>query len=158
MDLRKGADVTTVEDAEDFIKAFVAELRNDASGRMRRHSREYDLFLPWLWEEITNSGTHLEPTRTRLETNELYMEAAWSLTQKGYLRPGPPKTTSEDAGGDYGKGYSLTFRGKAWLGEAADALPAAREVGEVDPREQVDSEPAEAHPPEAVPDLDASPV
>ncbi len=146
MDLRKGADVLTPDDAEEFIKAFIAELRNDDSGRMRRHSREYDLFLPWLWEEVTNSGTHLEPTHTRLETNELYMEAAWSLVLKGYLRPGPPKTTSEDAGGDYGKGYSLTLRGKAWLGEPANSLPAAKQVGEVDPREAGE------------PVLDASPV
>lgn len=154
MDMREGADVTTVDEAEGFVKAFIRTLRDDASGRMRRHSRDYDLFMPWLWEEITTSGTHLEPTHTRLETNELYMEAAWSLVQKGYLRPGPPKTTSQDAGGDYGKGYTLTFKGKAWLGEAADALPAARNVGEADPRE----EPSEDRPQETEPDLDASPV
>lgn len=154
MDMRKGADVATVEEAEGFVKAFIVELRNDASGRMRKHSREYDLFMPWLWEEITNSGTHLAPTHTKLETNELYMEAAWSLVQKGYLRPGPPKTTSEDAGGDYGKGYTLTFKGKAWLGESRDSLPAAKEVGEVDP----DEEREEDAPKEKEPDLDASPV
>ncbi|RYG43161.1 hypothetical protein EON79_17520 [bacterium] len=152
MDLRRGADVATIEEAEGFIKEFIVELRGDDSGRMRRHSREYDLFLPWLWEEITTSGTHLEPTHTKLETNELYMEAAWELVQKGYLRPGPPKTTSQDAGGDYGKGYTLTFKGKAWLGEPAQALPVAKRVGETDPREE---EPQEG---ETQPDLDASPV
>lgn len=155
MDMAKGADVVTVEEAEGFIKAFIAELRNDASGRMRRHSREYDLFLPWLWEEVTTSGTHLEPTRTKLETNELYMEAAWSLVQKGLLRPGPPKTTSEGAGGDYGKGYTLTFKGKAWLGERDDALPAAREVGEEDPNDP-DAESGRAS--GSAPTLDASPA
>ena len=117
--MRKGADVGTVEEAQRFIREFIRELRNDTSGRMRRHSREYDLFMPWLWEEITNSGTHLQPTHTKLETNVLYMEAAWDLVQSGYLRPGPPKTTSEDAGGDYGKGYTVTFKGKEWLEEAA---------------------------------------
>ncbi|GEM_PF-1047090 len=133
MDMKKGADAVSVEDAEGFIRDFILELRNDASGRMRKHSREYDLFLPWLWEEITNSGTHLEPTHTKLETSELYMEAAWSLVQKGHLRPGPPKVTSEDAGGDYGKGYTLTHKGKDWLGERTDALPAAKKVGETEP-------------------------
>lgn len=140
MDLLKGVDVNTVEEAEGFIKEFIQELRNDESGRMRRHSREYDLFLPWLWEEITNSGTHDNPAHTRLETNELYMEAAWSLVQQGYLRPGPPKITSEDSGGDYGKGYTLTFKGKEWIGDTKTEGPAAKEVGETEP------------------DLDASPV
>ena len=124
MDMRKGADVVSVDDAEGFIREFILELRNDRSGRMRRHSREYDLFMPWLWEEITTSGTHLEPTHAKLETNELYMEAAWSLVQKGILRPGPPKTTSEDGAGDYGKGYSLTFKGKEWLALGAESEPA----------------------------------
>lgn len=121
MDMRKGGEVTTLDEAEAFIKAFVQELRNDASGRMRRHSREYDLFLPWLWEEITNSGTHLEPAHVPLESNRLFMEAAWSLVQKGWLRPGPPKITSEDQGGDYGKGFTLTFRGEdEWLKEGPE--------------------------------------
>ena len=150
MDMRKGADVTTVEEAEGFLRDFILTLRNDGTGRMRKHSREYDLFMPWLWEEITNSGTHLDPTHTSIETNEIYMEAAWTLVQKGYLRPGPPKSTSEDAGGDYGKGYSLTFKGKEWLDEADDSLPAAKEVGEVDPTNGSEGP--------NVPDLDASPV
>lgn len=123
MDMRKGADVATLEEAEAFIRLFIAELRDDASGRMRKHSREYDLFMPWLWEEITNSGTHLQPTHTKLETNVLYMEAAWSLVQQGYLRPGPPKTTSEDASGDYGKGYTLTTKGRAWMDESNEIQP-----------------------------------
>lgn len=140
MDVRKGAEVANLDEAVEFIRGFILELRHDESGRMRRHSREYDLFLPWLWEEITTSGTHLEPTHTKLETNELYMEAAWSLVQQGFLRPGPPKTTSEAPAGDYGKGYTLTIKGKAWLGESPEVLPASKESGETEP------------------DLDASPV
>jgi hypothetical protein len=96
MDMTKGADVKTPDEAQAFIRDFILELRNDASGRMRRHSGDYDLYLPWLWEEVINSGTHLEPAHC-----------------------------SSAGGGDYGKGYSVTFAGEDWLtGEPVPAEPA----------------------------------
>ena len=124
MDMTKGADVTTLEGAEAFIRDFVAALRDDDSGRMRRHSGDYDLFLPWLWEEVVNSGTHLEPAHCSKDASRLFMDAAWSLVQKGHLRPGPPKVSSTTGGGDYGKGFSLTDAGEAWLRGAEETRPA----------------------------------
>lgn len=123
--MTKGADVKTPDEAEAFVRDFILELRNDASGRMRRHSGEYDLYLPWLWEEVINSGTHLEPAHCSHEASRLFMEAAWALVQKGILRPGPAKISAAAGGGDYGKGYSVTFAGEDWLtGESVPAEPA----------------------------------
>lgn len=115
MDMTRGCCVSTIEEAEAFIGEFIREVRRDPKGAMQRHSREYDLFLPWLWEEVINAGTHDAPSHPSHEANQLFMEAAWGLVQKGVLRPGPPKITSEDQGGDYGKGYTLTFAGVKWL-------------------------------------------
>lgn len=122
--MTKGAAVSTLDDAESFIREFILELRNDAEGKMRRHSGEYDLFLPWLWEEVVNSGTHDAPTHTETKTSRLYMDAAWDLVKKGYLRPGPHKISSGAAGNDYGKGYSVTIQGEDWLHETRTAEPA----------------------------------
>ncbi len=125
--MSKGADVCSLEAAEGFIREFILELRNDESGRMRKHSVDYDLYLPWLWEEVTNSGSHLEPAHCSKEASRLYMDAAWSLVQKGHLRPGPPKVSSTTGGGDYGKGFSVTYAGEEWLngGETEPALDAS---------------------------------
>lgn len=120
MDMAKGTEAETLDQAEEFIRGFILELRNDPSGRMRRHSGDYDLFLPWLWEEVVNSGSHLQPAHCSTKASQLYMEAAWDLVQKGYLRPGPIKISSSGGGNDQGKGFSVTFRGEEWLKEAAE--------------------------------------
>jgi hypothetical protein len=129
MDLAKGTGAKTLDEAEAFIREFILELRNDSTGRMRRHSGDYDLYLPWLWEEIVNSGSHTEPAHCSTWSSRLYMEAAWSLVQKGYLRPGPVKISAGAGGGDQGKGFSLTFKGEEWLEDtpttAAPALDAS---------------------------------
>lgn len=116
-----------MEEAVAFIREFVRELRGDGEGRMRRHSGDYDLYLPWLWEEIVNSGTHDDPAHTTTEQSRLYMEAAWSLVQQGVLRPGPPKISANAGAHDYGKGFSLTFAGEEWLkgGEIEPSLDAS---------------------------------
>jgi len=121
MDMAKGTEAETLDQAEDFIREFILELRNDSSGRMRRHSGDYDLFLPWLWEEIVNSGSHLQPAHCSTKASRLFMEAAWSLVQKGLIRPGPIKISSSAGGSDQGKGFSVTFRGEDWLNEAAES-------------------------------------
>jgi len=119
MDMAKGTEAHTLDQAEDFIRDFILELRKDESGRMRRHSGDYDLFLPWLWEEVVNSGSHVQPAHCSTKASRLFMEAAWSLVQKGYLRPGPIKISASAGAGDQGKGYSVTFRGEDWLNEVA---------------------------------------
>lgn len=124
MDLAKGTEARTLDEAESFIREFIHELRNDTTGRMRRHSGEYDLFLPWLWEEIVTSGSHDRPAHCQTESSRLYMEAAWSLVQKGYLRPGPIKISAGAGASDQGKGYSVTYKGEEWLAEPSPAVPA----------------------------------
>ncbi len=123
MDMAKGTEAKTLDEAEAFIRDFVRELRNDASGRMRRHSGDYDLYLPWLWEEVVNSGSHTAPAHCSTIASRLFMEAAWSLVQKGYLRPGPIKISAGSGGNDLGKGYSVTFKGEDWLGQDVAAVP-----------------------------------
>ncbi|RYG25074.1 hypothetical protein EON82_08475 [bacterium] len=123
MDMARGTEAKTLDEAEAFIRDFILELRNDNTGRMRRHSGEYDLFLPWLWEEIVNSGSHERPAHCETKSSRLFMDAAWSLVQKGYLRPGPHKISDGTGGNDHGKGYSVTFKGEDWLSEVNSAEP-----------------------------------
>lgn len=111
----RGRSVKTVEEAEEYIRSFIALLHDYPHSHAAQRSHDYDLYLPWLIEVVEYlPATECEPTPP-LTLERLYMEAAWQLVQKGYLRPGPRKPNSGDLGEGYGKGYSLTFTGDEWI-------------------------------------------
>jgi hypothetical protein len=114
-----GRTVRTLEEAEAFIRSFIAETKRHPSEHFDFREMDYDLFVPRLVEIAENldllPGT--EPTPFR-ELEPLYMEAAWSLVMQGYLRPGPHGPNQSNTGDVYGKAYSLTTKGKEWLAGA----------------------------------------
>lgn len=114
-----GRKVRTIEEAKDFIRVFMDETLNHRTDVAFGKSYDFDLFLPWMMDWVLNlphSHDDLDLTPTH-ELEVLYMDAAWVLCQEGLLRPGPRTTGGEGTGGDYGKGYSLTPKGKDWLVE-----------------------------------------
>jgi hypothetical protein len=105
---------TTIEQAELFIFKFVAENHACPEKRVHDRSHGYDLYLPWLLEVVEN--VHIDDRSAApqvCDLDELYMDAAWSLVTKGYLRPGPKRITGDNPREGYGKGYSLTPKGRA---------------------------------------------
>jgi hypothetical protein len=116
----RGRMAKSLQDAEDYILDFIVENLAQRERRIVEKSHEFDLFLPWLMEIVENqrlndSDEAACPQVADLEV--LYMDAAWSLCNKGYLRPGPRKTTSDVPRDSYGKGYSLTLMGRTMLRE-----------------------------------------
>jgi len=105
-----------MDDAEAFVREFIRAVREDPKGPMQRHSHDYDLYLPWLVEEVRNAPP-VEGCQesARSKADSIFMDVAWSLVVKGYLRPGPRKVSSEVRASDYGKGFSLTATGCDWL-------------------------------------------
>lgn len=104
----------SLQEAEDYIIDFIVENHVHHERRVVEKSHDYDLYLPWLMEivEYQKISPDLQtecPTIASLES--LYMDAAWSLCNKGYLRPGPRHTNSDNPRDGYGKGYSLTLAG-----------------------------------------------
>jgi hypothetical protein len=107
-----------IDEAEAFIYKFIAENQASLDSRVHDRSHGYDLFLPWLMEVVENIHVPDEdhpPAVTVLD--ELYMEAAWSLVVKGYLRPGTRKVTGENAKDGYGKGFAVTRLGAQRVAE-----------------------------------------
>jgi len=103
----------TIEQAEDSILRFIAHSIATNDERMRVHTHDYDIYLPWLLEVVTYkhiSSDQAPPSLTELA--HLYMDAAWSLVTRGLLRPGPRNITSIDTADGFGKGYSLTQSGQ----------------------------------------------
>jgi hypothetical protein len=113
----KGQACKTLEAAENYLREFIAETLRDPEGPMQKHSLEYDLYLPWLQEDVWTSPAPEGGSGRLPDLDRLYMDAAWSLVMKGYLRPGPRKISAVAKGTDYGKGYSLTYAGMAWIRE-----------------------------------------
>jgi hypothetical protein len=118
---KRGRMVKTVEEAESYIRYFIAVSRSLGHERFSHAQMEYDLYLPWLAEVVENIllPEDIEPTPTPV-LERLYMEAAWTLCMAGQLRPGPIKAGFDNARDAYGKGFSLTYRGEEWI----QALPA----------------------------------
>jgi len=99
------------DDAQQFIWKFIAENLVQTERHIVEHNRDYDLFLPWLLEIVSN--LHVKAERDMLPIHDLeriYMDAAWTLVMEGYLRPGPRVITGDIRDG-FGKGYSLTQKG-----------------------------------------------
>lgn len=116
----KGQTVRTVDDAEAFILDFLRFGTEHADEIATNKAHDFDLFLPWMMEIVVNADESPDSQHPVL-LDSLYMEAAWSLVQKGYLRPGPRKVSGQDLAAGYGKGYSVTAKGKAeWLKQPED--------------------------------------
>jgi len=81
------------------------------------HNHDFDLYLPWVFQCI--QGGAAEGPLKLCDLSVMLMDAAWSLSQKGYLRPGPRSVMGEDLRGS-GKGYSLTMAGRKWVAEARE--------------------------------------
>lgn len=100
---------TTIEEAEQNIRLFILEGKNDESQHhVRERSKGFDLYLPWLIEVIE----YVQPLPDKgaigiLELQKLYMDAAWSMVMKGVLRPGPKMATGASETHAYGVGYSV---------------------------------------------------
>ncbi len=103
--------VQSEEDAERYIWKFIAENLMQTERHIVDHTRDFDLFLPWLLEIVSN--LHVPEDQEPLpifDLERIYMDAAWSIVMEGYLRPGPRVITGDIRDG-YGKGYSLTQKG-----------------------------------------------
>ena len=89
----------------------MAENLAQSDSHVGEHSRDFDLFLPWLLEIASNQ--HVQEGEDPLpifDIERIYMDASWSLVMQGYLRPGPRVITGDVRDG-YGKGFSLTVKG-----------------------------------------------
>jgi hypothetical protein len=103
--------VQSQEDAEEYIWKFMAENLMVTERQIVEHSRDYDLFLPWLLEIVSN--LHVSADREPLpifDLERIYMDAAWQMVMDGNLRPGPRVITGDTRDG-YGKGFSMTRKG-----------------------------------------------
>lgn len=124
----RGRLAKSLQDAEDYILDFIVENLAQKERRIVEKSFDFDLYLPWLMEIVENQRVESQAHYPEIvELEGLYMDAAWSLCNKGYLRPGPRRTNSDNPRDGYGKGYSLTLMGrtmlreKIWLTEMATA-------------------------------------
>ena len=108
-----GREAHTVAEAEEYVLRFVARNLKITDPHVRDRSHDYDLYLPWLMELVTNAaGARHEDCLPIPDLERLYMDAAWSLCQKGLLRPGPGRVSQESRGEAFGKGYSVTLNGR----------------------------------------------
>jgi hypothetical protein len=112
-----GRFVKSVEDAECYIWKFIAENHCCEDRHVTAHNHDYDLYLPWLMEILEYQKTDKVGAMAILDIQQFYMDAAWDLVMKGYLRPGTRSITGDPLKDGYGKGYSLTMQGRARLAE-----------------------------------------
>ena len=109
--------VKTVDDAECYIWKFIAENLCADDQHIREHSHDFDLYLPWLREILESQKGDRTGALPIIEIQRLYMEAAWDLVMQGLLRPGPRTISGDPLKDGYGKGYSLTERGRRRVAE-----------------------------------------
>ena len=117
--------VQSQEDAEEYIWRFIFENLAVTERQIVEHNRDYDLFLPWLLEIVSNIHVKTEHEPLPIfELERIYMDAAWQMVMEGVLRPGPRVITGDIRDG-YGKGFSLTRKGIAELRSRMQAQSAA---------------------------------
>ncbi|MEA2553152.1 MAG: hypothetical protein QOJ65_1328 [Fimbriimonadaceae bacterium] len=103
--------VRSEEEAVAYIWKFIAENLVQTDRHVTDHSRDFDLFLPWLLEITSNLRVpESEEPLPIFDLEGIYMDAAWSMVMQGYLRPGPRVITGDIRDG-YGKGFSFTRKG-----------------------------------------------
>jgi hypothetical protein len=111
----RGRLARTIEEAEEYIFHFIAENHNCKETRVHDRSHDFDLYLPWLYEVVENLHVHEDDAPKVIDLDVLYMDAAWSLVMKGFMRPGPRGMCGDNPKDGYGKGYSLTGQGRRRL-------------------------------------------
>ncbi|HVT12516.1 MAG TPA: hypothetical protein VHE55_09630 [Fimbriimonadaceae bacterium] len=89
------------------------------------HSHDFDLYLPWLLEILEYQKSDRSNNLPIIEIQRLYMEAAWDMVLQGYLRPGPRTISGDPLKDGYGKGYSLTEKGRQKLVQEVPSLAAS---------------------------------
>lgn len=114
----RGRLAKSLQDAEDYILDFIVENLAQKERRITEKSFDFDLYLPWLMEIVEYQKIdHQSSCPEIVELESLYMDAAWSLCNKGILRPGPRRTNSDNPKDGYAKGYSLTLLGRSMIRE-----------------------------------------
>lgn len=114
----RGRLAKSLQDAEDYILDFIVENLAQKERRITEKSFDFDLYLPWLMEIVEYQKIdHKSNCPEIVELESLYMDAAWSLCNKGLLRPGPRRTNSDNPKDGYAKGYSLTLLGRSMIRE-----------------------------------------
>lgn len=101
-------------EAQEFIRSFLKYEREHRDELAKNKEHDYDLYLPWLMEVVVNAPER-EESRPPAELDHVYMDAAWSLVTDGIFRPGPRRVTGDGGSDGYGKGFSLTNKGREWL-------------------------------------------
>jgi hypothetical protein len=114
-----------VQDAECYIWKFIAENMSATDQHILAHSHDFDLYLPWLLEILEYQKVAQGEAKPIIDIQRYYMEAAWNLVMKGYLRPGPRTINGDPLKDGYGKGYSLTELGYCRLEEEARSFVAS---------------------------------
>jgi hypothetical protein len=116
---RSGRLATTVDEAVAYLWKFIAENSQITEARVKEHSHDFDLFLPWLLQIFDRHGEQPGEKLAIPELESLYMDAAWHMVELGFLRPGPRAIGGEQPKTGYGNGYSLTAKGREELSRIA---------------------------------------
>jgi hypothetical protein len=112
---RSGRLAKTVEEAIAYLWRFIAENAAVTDTKMKEHSHDFDLYLPWLLQIFDRHGEQPGETLAIPELESLYMDAAWRMVDEGFLRPGPRSIGGGQPRDGYGNGYSLTAKGRQTL-------------------------------------------
>jgi hypothetical protein len=112
---KSGRLATTVEEAVAYLWRFIAENARVTDPKVKEHSHDFDLYLPWLLQIFDRHGEQPEEKLSVPELESLYMDAAWNMVEQGFLRPGPRSIGGEQPKSGYGNGYSLTAKGRGKL-------------------------------------------
>jgi len=109
-----GRAVRDEAEAQEFIRTFLQFEREHREDLAKNKEHDYDLYLPWLMEVVINAP-ETEDGQPPVELDRTYMDAAWGLVTQGYVRPGPRSVTGDGGSDGYGKGFTLTAKGREWV-------------------------------------------
>jgi hypothetical protein len=100
---------------DEAIAVIVAELRGAAQpdARVAHDRRPYGCDL---WVKFS-AQTHLQRPGEELRASDLqpFYDAAWELSRRGVLRPGPACPRGQNNANTAGEGFSLTAFGRDWV-------------------------------------------